>query len=261
MLYHLLCSVRSPYHHESLQRHSYGHLSMLYHLLRSVRSPHHGSLQRHSYGHLSMLYHLLRSVRSPITGHFSATPMYHLLRSVRSPHHGSLQRHSYGNLSLLYHLLRSVRSPITGHFRATPMGTLACCIIFLVRLGPPITGHFCATPMGTLACCIIFFVRFTSAILVNPLRMLRILTNAFANFANACERLTNEMTTQRMRGEPACQCFAASHLLARLYLEWPICFIRNGFASIRNVLFAFRMDECYQILTNVLRSLQMPCHQ
>ena len=97
--------------------------------------------------------------------------------------------------------------------------------------------------------------------LVNPLRMLRILTNAFANFANACERLTNEMTTQRMRGEPACQCFAASHLLARLYLEWPICFIRNGFASIRNVLFAFRMDECYQILTNVLRSLQMPCHQ
>ena len=44
--------------------------------------------------------------------------------------------------------------------------------------------------------------------LVNPLRMLRILTNAIANVANvanvanAGECLTNETTTQRMRGEP-----------------------------------------------------------
>ncbi len=35
--------------------------------------------------------------------------------------------------------------------------------------------------------------------LANPLRMLRMLTNALANLANACERLTNETTTQRMR--------------------------------------------------------------
>ena len=37
------------------------------------------------------------------------------------------------------------------------------------------------------------------------------------NFANACERLTNETTTQRMRGETPCQCFAVSLLFARLY--------------------------------------------
>ena len=46
--------------------------------------------------------------------------------------------------------------------------------------------------------------------LVNPFRMLRILTNALANVANACEYLTNETTTQSMRGEPSCQCFAVS---------------------------------------------------
>ena len=51
--------------------------------------------------------------------------------------------------------------------------------------------------------------------LVNPLRMLRILTNVLANFANYCERLTNEMTTQRMRGETHSQCFAVSLLFAR----------------------------------------------
>ena len=48
------------------------------------------------------------------------------------------------------------------------------------------------------------------------LRMLRILTNALANVANACERLTNETTTQRMHGGPPCQCFAVSLLFARL---------------------------------------------
>ena len=37
--------------------------------------------------------------------------------------------------------------------------------------------------------------------LVNPLRMLRILTNVLANFADVCERLTNETTTQRIGGE------------------------------------------------------------
>ena len=36
--------------------------------------------------------------------------------------------------------------------------------------------------------------------LVNPLRLLRIHTNALANIANACERLTNETTTQRIKG-------------------------------------------------------------
>ena len=41
--------------------------------------------------------------------------------------------------------------------------------------------------------------------LVNPLRLLRIPTNALATFANACERLTNETTTQRMRGGTPCQ--------------------------------------------------------
>ena len=41
-------------------------------------------------------------------------------------------------------------------------------------------------------------------------------SNALANFANACERLTNETTTQRMRGETPCQCFAESLLFARL---------------------------------------------
>ena len=50
--------------------------------------------------------------------------------------------------------------------------------------------------------------------LVKPLR--RILTNALANVANARERLTNETTTQRMRGETPCQCFAVSLLFARL---------------------------------------------
>ena len=49
--------------------------------------------------------------------------------------------------------------------------------------------------------------------LVNPLRMLRILTNALAN---ARERLTNETTTQHMRGETPCQCFDVSLLFARL---------------------------------------------
>ena len=52
--------------------------------------------------------------------------------------------------------------------------------------------------------------------LVNPLLMLRILTNSLANFANAYERLTNETTTQRMRGETPCQCFPVSLLFARL---------------------------------------------
>ena len=52
--------------------------------------------------------------------------------------------------------------------------------------------------------------------LVNNLRMLRILTNALANIANACEYLTNETTTQHMRGEAPCQCFAVSLLFARL---------------------------------------------
>ena len=52
--------------------------------------------------------------------------------------------------------------------------------------------------------------------LMNPLQMLRILTNALANFANACDRLTNETTTQRTRGETHCQCFAVSLLFARL---------------------------------------------
>ena len=58
-----------------------------------------------------------------------------------------------------------------------------------------------------------------SEFIVNPSRMLRMLTNAIANFANACERLTDETTTQRMRGETPCQCFAVSLLgpiLARL---------------------------------------------
>ena len=53
-------------------------------------------------------------------------------------------------------------------------------------------------------------------LLVNPLRMLRILADALANFANTCERLTNETNTQRMRGETPCQCFAVSLLFARL---------------------------------------------
>ena len=53
--------------------------------------------------------------------------------------------------------------------------------------------------------------------LVNPLRMLKILTNAFANFANACDRLTNETTTQRMSGETHCQYFAVSLLFARFF--------------------------------------------
>ena len=35
---------------------------------------------------------------------------------------------------------------------------------------------------------------------MNPLRLLRIHTNALANIANACERLTNETTTQRIKG-------------------------------------------------------------
>ena len=52
--------------------------------------------------------------------------------------------------------------------------------------------------------------------IVNLLRLLRIPTNALANFANACERLTNETTTQRMRGETPCQCFVVSLLFARL---------------------------------------------
>ena len=52
--------------------------------------------------------------------------------------------------------------------------------------------------------------------IVNPLRMLRILTNVLANFAHGCERLTIETTTQRMRGETTCQCFAVSLLFARL---------------------------------------------
>ena len=52
--------------------------------------------------------------------------------------------------------------------------------------------------------------------LVNPLRLLKIPTNALAYFANACERLTNETTTQRMRGETPYQCFAVSLLFARL---------------------------------------------
>ena len=50
--------------------------------------------------------------------------------------------------------------------------------------------------------------------IMNPL--LRILTNVLANFANACESLTNERTAQRMRGETPCQCFAVSLLLAIL---------------------------------------------
>ena len=51
---------------------------------------------------------------------------------------------------------------------------------------------------------------------MNPLRMLSILTNALATFANVCERLTNETNTRRMRGETPCQCFAVSLLFARL---------------------------------------------
>ena len=35
-------------------------------------------------------------------------------------------------------------------------------------------------------------------VLANPFRMLRILTNAVANLANACKRLMNETTTQRV---------------------------------------------------------------
>ena len=53
--------------------------------------------------------------------------------------------------------------------------------------------------------------------LVNPLRVLRILTNALAHFANACERLTNETATQRMRCDTPGQCFAMSFLFARLF--------------------------------------------
>ena len=50
--------------------------------------------------------------------------------------------------------------------------------------------------------------------LANPLRMLRILPNALANVANvanAGECLTNETTTERMRGDPFnCPCFTVS---------------------------------------------------
>ena len=52
--------------------------------------------------------------------------------------------------------------------------------------------------------------------LVNSLRMLRILANAHANFATACERLTNETTAQR---ETPCQCFAVSLLFAMAILN------------------------------------------
>ena len=53
--------------------------------------------------------------------------------------------------------------------------------------------------------------------LVNPWRMLRILTNALANVPNACERLTTETTTQRMRGETPCQYLSVSLLFVRIY--------------------------------------------
>ena len=89
--------------------------------------------------------------------------------------------------------------------------------------------------------------------IVNPLRMLIILTNTLANVANASVRLTNETTTQRMRGETPWQCFSVSLLFARLswivHIE-PICFNRNGFASIRNVLSTF-------VWMNSTKSLRM----
>ena len=68
--------------------------------------------------------------------------------------------------------------------------------------------EFLTNPFEFLTKLTIQFAEF----LVNPLRLL----NALANFANACERLTNETTTQHMRGETPCQCFPVSLLFARL---------------------------------------------
>ena len=73
----------------------------------------------------------------------------------------------------------------------------------MIRLARRITETSETLQMVTNAC----------EFLVNHLRMLRILTNALAN---ACERLTNETTTQRMRGETSCKCFAVSVLFTRL---------------------------------------------
>ena len=58
--------------------------------------------------------------------------------------------------------------------------------------------------------------QFAECLVTTPLGMFGILTIALANFANACERLNNETTTQRMRGETPCQCFAVPRLFARL---------------------------------------------
>ena len=69
-----------------------------------------------------------------------------------------------------------------------------------------------------------------------------------------------------------CQCFAVSLLFARLSWIVNICFIRNGFASISNVLFAFvwinankslRMSydhyTCFSTNNNILRLLTKCC--
>ena len=59
----------------------------------------------------------------------------------------------------------------------------------MIRLARRITETSKALQMVTNAC--EFLTKQFAEFLVNPLRLLRIPTNALATFANACERLTN----------------------------------------------------------------------